>query len=98
MDYGLQNYVKQSGEMTGKAEGRKVRKGREFALLSASLPLCILTKLEGTGKGMPLDNGFLRKSGGNDYAVYNSSFGKKRKWRLTKSWERGTMSPVALWP
>ena len=70
--------------MTGKQERKKVRKVREFARLDASLPLCILTKLERTEGSVSLDRTLFCKSDGSDYESYYSSFAEKRKWRLTK--------------
>ena len=63
MDYGEENYVKQGGEMTGKETGIKVRKGRDFATSDASLPLCILTKLERMEVPRLLDNTVFSQKG-----------------------------------
>ena len=49
--------------MTGKETGIKVRKGRDFAAPDASLPLCILTKLERMEAPRLLDNTVFSQKG-----------------------------------
>ena len=71
--------------MTGKETGIKVRKGRDFAAPDASLPLCILTKLERREEDRPLDNVGFFKSDCGDYEPYYCAAGEKEEVTIDRA-------------
>ena len=71
--------------MTGKETGIKVRKGRDFAAPDASLPLCILTKLERMEVPRLLDNTIFSQKGWGDYKSYCCAAGEKEEVTIDKA-------------
>ena len=82
--------------MAEKEWWRKVRKEASFPRFFLKFPLCILTK-ENKGLALrSLDRGYFYKKRQGDYITYNLEGKKKPVRRLTKGWEHGTMTPVAI--